>query len=204
MSERSELITQELEAQLKELFQKLEKRVIIKCVLDESQKESGEMRGMIGHMASLSDLISLEVIDKSEASLSDVEHLPLTMIWNDNGYTGNSFHGVPGGQEMNSFIISILMAGGAKKVESLAGIKGEHKIQVLVSLACHHCAKQVINCLQIGYASDNVDVAMYDARLYPDLVEKYKIERIPLTVIDDKINFMGVKEIEEIVDILNT
>ena len=113
MSERSELITQELEAQLKELFQKLEKRLIIKCVLDESQKESGEMRGMIGHMASLSDLISLEVIDKSEASLSDVEHLPLTMIWTDNGYTGNSFHGGPGGQEMNSFIISILMDGGA-------------------------------------------------------------------------------------------
>ena len=45
---------------------------------------------------------------------------------------------------------------------------------------------------------------MYDARLYPDLVEKYKIERIPLTVIDDKINFMGAKEIEEIVDILNS
>lgn len=203
MGEKSELISQELEAQLQTLFQKLENKVVLKCVLDEAQKESSEMKRMVSHMADLSDLVEVQIVDKQEVVTKDVAHLPLTMIYKEDTDTGISFHGVPGGQEMNSFVVAVLMAGGAKKLEAKDGrVEGKHSIDILVSLSCHHCAKQVMNCFQIAYLSEQVEAAMYDARLYPDLVEKYKIERIPMTIIDGETTIMGVKEIEELIAIL--
>ena len=80
MGEKSELISQELEAQLQGLFQKLENKVVLKCVLDEAQKESLEMKRMVSHMADLSDLVEIQIVDKQEVVSKDVTHLPLTMI----------------------------------------------------------------------------------------------------------------------------
>lgn len=202
MCEKSELISLDLETQLKELFQKLESKVVVKCLFDETQKESLEMKRMVYHIASLSDMIEIEICEKKEAVSKDVEHLPLSMIFKDTEDTGISFHGVPSGQEINSFIVAILMAGGAKKPEANGKIEGKHTIDILVSLSCHHCAKQVMNCQQIAFLYNQVAASMYDARLYPDLVEKYKIERIPMTIIDGKNVLMGVKEIDDLIDCL--
>lgn len=52
--------------------------------------------------------------------------------------------------------------------------------------------------------SDYVTADMYDAKLYSDLIEKYKIERVPMTVINDEIVVMGQKTIDEIVKSLTT
>lgn len=49
-----------------------------------------------------------------------------------------------------------------------------------------------------------VTADMYDAKLYSDLIEKYKIERVPMTVINDEIVVMGQKTIDEIVKSLTT
>lgn len=199
MGEKSELITSDLEMQLQELFQKLENEVVLKCVFDEAQKESEEMKRMVNHIAKLHELIKVEMISKEETGACDMEHLPLTMIYQGDTDTGISFHGVPGGQEINSFIMALLLAGGAKKTDiKIDEIQGEHRIDIMVSLACHHCAKQVIHCEQLAFLSKHVKASMYDARLYPDLVEKYQIERIPMTIIDNSTTLMGVKEIEEI------
>lgn len=43
---------------------------------------------------------------------------------------------------------------------------------------------------------------MIDARLYPHLAEQYKIERIPMTVINEDEVLLGVKTIEQMYDIL--
>lgn len=45
---------------------------------------------------------------------------------------------------------------------------------------------------------------MIDARLYPELVEQYKIERIPMTVINEKEVLLGSKNMDEIYQILRT
>ena len=43
---------------------------------------------------------------------------------------------------------------------------------------------------------------MIDARLYPELVEKYKIERIPMTIINEKEVLLGNKNMDENYQIL--
>ena len=77
-------------------------------------------------------------------------------------------------------------------------------MKIFVSLSCHHCAKQVIACQQMAAFSEAVEARMIDARLYPHLAEEYKIERIPMTVINDKEVLLGVKTAEEMYQILKS
>ena len=76
-------------------------------------------------------------------------------------------------------------------------------IKIFVSLACHHCPHVVAACHKIALLNPNVEAHMYDANLYPDLVSDYKIERVPMMVVNDTISYYGKKSIEEIANLLN-
>lgn len=41
---------------------------------------------------------------------------------------------------------------------------------------------------------------MIDAGLYPDLVEKYEIERVPVIIINNSQKYLGSKSIDELID----
>lgn len=43
---------------------------------------------------------------------------------------------------------------------------------------------------------------MIDAALYPELVEKFNISRVPMMITNDRDIYMGSKTIEEIVNLL--
>ena len=51
-------------------------------------------------------------------------------------------------------------------------------------------------------ANPNIEAAMIDARLYPDLVERYRIERVPFLIVNDQDTFMGNKTLEDVVNLL--
>ena len=72
-----------------------------------------------------------------------------------------------------------------------------------MSLACHHCPHVVAACQKIALANPRVTAEMYDARLYPDIIEKYQIERVPMTVINDSKVILGQKTIKEFVKVLS-
>ena len=71
-----------------------------------------------------------------------------------------------------------------------------------MSLACHHCPGVVAACQQLAMANPNIEAAMIDARLYPDLVERYRIERVPFLIVNDQDTFMGNKTLEDVVNLL--
>ena len=43
---------------------------------------------------------------------------------------------------------------------------------------------------------------MIDAGLYPDLVEKYELERVPVIIINDKEKYVGAKTIDQIIELV--
>ena len=79
-------------------------------------------------------------------------------------------------------------------------IKSKIDIKIFVSLACHHCPHVVATCQKIAIANPNVTADMYDPKLYPDIVEKYNIERVPMMIVNDSHIIMGQKSMEEIVN----
>lgn len=214
ISPESSLITPELEEQLLGVLGKLTGEVHLVCVADLEEKASVEMAELVRHVTGLSDRLSCQFYTPEEAREKcpklDVSLLPVTALYRQETYTGISFHGVTGGKEMNSFVLALYNVAGPgqemdKRIQKkLAKLTHRNEIKIFVSLSCHHCAQQVITCQRMAAESECIEARMIDARLYPDLAAEYKIERIPMTVINEKEVLLGTKTMEQIYQILKT
>ncbi len=207
--ETSDLISEELKAQMSPLFARMTRPVTLTAVLDPEQEKSIEMGAFLKAIVSCSDLLSLKLYEKDENLKVQEElhgeHLPVVGIYTDI-YTGACFHGTPGGKEINSLIAAICFAGGAAQpldkrlLKYISSIRKKLEIKIFVSLACHHCPHVVAACQKIAITGENITADMYDAKLYEDIQKKYKIERVPMMVVNDSVTIMGQKSIEEIVN----
>lgn len=210
ISGESALLDEKTKETLKGIFGKLTREVELKAVVDLKEEKSLEMASFLKGIAALDShiLLSLYAPEEGEGLGMDTEHLPATGFFLDGVYQRTAFHGVPGGKEINSFVIGIynlagpgqeLSRGTVKKIEKLSW---PVRIKICVSLACHHCPGVVIACQRIAMMNPVIQAEMYDANLYPDLVEAYRIERVPLVVLNDRDIFMGPRSIEDLVQLL--
>ena len=206
--EKSPLIVPALEEQLKTLFARLTTEVALTAILGDDDK-SREMGSFLCHLCSLSPLLRLQLLEPGEnpaldAAL-DASLLPATAV----GGTRMVFHGVPGGKEITAFAGAILNAGGAAKpldrftMKDITKIKSPMTLQVCVSLACQHCAQLVLHAQRIAWENELVTAHMIDANLYPGLVRELNLQRVPLTVINEKKQIPGGKTMAELTTLLN-
>lgn len=205
ISEESPLLDENTKETLKGVFAKLDKDIVIKSVVDLQEEKSAEMASFLKGIASFSNRICLELYEVSEgAGLEmDTSRLPATGFYIGSSYSGAAFHGVPGGKEINSFVIGIYnLAGPGQElskstVKKIEKIKHPVSVKICVSLACHHCPGVVIACQRIAMLNPLVKAEMYDANLYPDLVKDYQIERVPLVILNDRDTYAGPRTIED-------
>ncbi|MDO5408621.1 MAG: thioredoxin family protein [Eubacteriales bacterium] len=209
ISAESALLDEATKATIQNVFGRLTKDVVLKAVVALQQEKSAEMASFLKGVAALSPHIQVEFYGPEEADglEMDTEHLPATGFYLDGVYQRVAFHGVPGGKEINSFVIGIYNLAGpgqeiaAGTLKKIGKLKKPVHAKICVSLACHHCPGVVIACQQIAMKSDCISAEMYDANLYPDLVERYKIERVPLVALNDRDVFMGPRTIEDLVQL---
>ena len=204
---RSGLVNELLEGQMKTLFAKLSAPVELTCILDSGVK-SAEMAAMLNHIASLSELLSVRFLapgeDPALDEALDASLLPATAV----GCSRMVFHGVPGGKEITAFASAILNAGNAAKaldkytMKDIAKIAKPMTLQVCVSLACTHCCQLVAAAHRIAWENEHVTAHMIDANLYPELVQKLNIQRVPYTVINGRDGFPGGKTMAELTTLL--
>lgn len=196
----SPLISPLLESQLKQLLEKLARPVELTCAVDGSEK-SAEMTTFLRHLCRLSPKLSCGFTEGGEL-------LPATGVAGAGEQPRMFFHGIPGGKEINAFAAAILTAGGAAKpldkptLKDIGKIKKPMTLQVCVSLGCQHCAQLVSYTQRIAWENENVTVHMIDANLYPELVAKYKIERVPLTIVNGQTQIPGGKTMAELTSLL--
>jgi len=211
LSDRSPLISDELEAQLKPLLERIEKPLTLVCVVDGGDK-SEEMATFLKQLVGYSSELSLTLLDpgqdpKADEAL-DPTYLPATGFLSGEDYSGMVFHGVPGGKEFNSFAAALLVAAGAAKpldkptLKDISKINQPARLDVCVSLMCHHCAKTVMSAQRIAAENPLVKAHMIDANLYPDLVERYHIERVPIVIARNKIVGNGEMTIPELCGVI--
>lgn len=105
----SPLLDEKLQGELKKIFGKMEFPVTLKAAIDMEDEKSKEMALFLKTAASLSDLLTLELYTPQEAESLEfhTDYLPATGLYKDGVYSGVSFHGVPGGKEINSFVLAI-------------------------------------------------------------------------------------------------
>lgn len=216
LPQESELVNEELKAQLKEIFNKLDRTLTLRAVLEEGAAgadASRELGAFLKAVAGISDKLTLEVetagADERLDKELDASLLPVAGLYRDGVYLGAAFHGVPGGEEINSFALAIYNAAGPgqavdeKLMKRIGKLKKENHIKVFVSLSCHHCPNVVTAGQRLALLSPRVTCEMVDARLYPELVKRYQISRVPVVVLNDSAVYVGEKDMGELLKLLS-
>ncbi|HAX74146.1 MAG TPA: thioredoxin reductase [Firmicutes bacterium] len=210
---KSALLNDALRQQIAGILARMEKEVTLVTVVDETNGKSIELRDLVLDMADLGDKLHAKVVKKGEdVALEAKVHadkFPVVAMLNAAGeYSGVKFHGVPGGHELNSFILSIYnLAGPGQALEPavLAEIKSISKptnLKIAVSLSCHLCPDVVVSAQRLAIENENIEAEMLDLANFNDLKTKHKIMSVPALIINDEKVVFGSKSIAEMVQLL--
>lgn len=207
----SPLLDAALKAQLTPIFAKMSHPVTIKAITDLACDKGMELAVFLNAVTALSPKLSLELYspdEKDQVPELDPAWLPVTGLYRDGAYGRVSFHGIPGGKEINSFVLAIYnLAGPGQELDEklkkkILELDCQVNIKICVSLACHHCPGVVAACQRIAILNPGIQAEMIDAALYEDLVKQYDIKRVPMMIFNDKDIYMGNKDLAEIVELL--
>ena len=132
----------------------------------------------------------------------------VSLLNSNKDYSGVKFHGIPGGHELNSFVLAIYNLSGPGQaldpniVEQIKAINKPTNLKVCISLSCQLCPDVVVATQRIAMLNPNVETEMIDISLFPDIRKEHKIMSVPAVIVnDDKIHF-GAKKIDEILKLI--
>ena len=205
------LLNDAIRGQLKGIFERMEKDVTLVSIVDESMPKSVELRNFLSEIAELGEKVHLELHKKGQNTEVEekihADKYPVVALLNHAGeYSGVKFHGVPGGHELNSFILAIYNLAGpgqaldAEIAESIKAIDKDVNVKVMVSLACHYCPDVVVSAQRIAIMNKHVEAEMVDISQFPELKTKYKVMSVPAMIINDQNVIFGAKKINEIIE----
>ncbi len=198
----NKLFTKEMQAQLETVFERMEHPLILKLFLDD-RPISNELKEYMENLADLTDKLSIEIVNETS------EFPPCVKLYdNNNKYTGLAFHGVPGGHEFTSFVLSLYNSAGKGQFmeeeirKRILCLKKKIEIKILVSLSCTMCPELVIAVQHIATVAENIIAEVYDIHHFEELKNKYHVMSVPCVVINDEHVFFGKKNMKEVVEIL--
>lgn len=210
---KNSLLNDNLRAQLKGVLSKFENNISLVSIVDESNAKSIELRDLILDIADLGDKVEALIYKKGEnPEIEEKVHAdkyPIVAILNKDGdYAGVKFHGVPGGHELNSFILAMYnIAGPGQALEEsvlneIRSIDKKVNIKVGVSLSCHVCPDVVVAAQKIAIENPNIETEMLDISNFPELKSKHKIMSVPAIIVNDSKVYFGGKKLQDILNLI--
>ncbi|WP_294725155.1 FAD-dependent oxidoreductase [uncultured Fusobacterium sp.] len=202
-----------IQNQLKDIFTKFDKKVKVVLIKDPEIAKSTQMEEFLSEISSLSDKIDFQSLNKNEnlelEKKIDAERFPTIAFFDqDNNFKGVKFSTLPGGHELNSFILTLYnIAGAGQKIseeskKKIDGISTPHKIKIGITLSCSRCPESVQSAQRIAIENSNLDVEVIDVFTFPKFREKFEIMSVPAIIIDDKLAGFGQKNIEQFLDLI--
>lgn len=213
VTKRSNLLNDALRSQLKGVLDRLENDVTLVSIVDENLNKSIELRDLVLDIAALGDKVKAKIYKKGESgeieNKINADKYPVVALLDKTGnYSGVKFHGVPGGHELNSFILAIYNSGGPGQQiseEILSDIKKIDKkvnVKVCVSLSCHLCPDVVVASQRIAIENEGVEAEMIDISGFKEIKDKFKIMSVPAIIVNDEKVYFGAKKINEIINLI--
>lgn len=200
-----ETFTAEMKQQLEAVFNRMERRLVLKLFLD-NRSVSTELEHFITELVSLSDKLTVMVAERNDTK----NNAPCVRVFLESGEdTGIAFHGVPGGHEFTSFVLGLYNASGSgQKIDELTcqkiqDIKNLVDMKILVSLSCTMCPDVVIACQRIATKNPDIRAEVFDIQHFEDIRNKYNVMSVPCLIINDDKVFFGKKNITQIVELIS-
>jgi thioredoxin-disulfide reductase len=157
-------------------------------------------RELLAELVSFSNKLELKVYDfvlnGDEVSNYGIDKIPATAVTGEKDH-GIRFYGLTAGYEFTSLLEAIVMvstgqSGLNPELETLVKNIGEQvHLQVFVTLTCPYCPKMVRVAHQFAFVNDNIRADMVESSEFPHLVQRYGVNGVPKTVINEKYAFSG-------------
>ena len=210
---RSALLNDALRGQIATVLGRMENNVTLVTIVDPTNEKSIELRDLVIDIADLGDKLEAVVKTKGEdAALEakvNADKFPVVaLIDKDGNYAGVKFHGVPGGHELNSFLLAIYNLAGpgqaldASVLEAIKAVDKKVNIKVAVSLSCHLCPDVVVGAQRIAIENPNVEAEMLDIANFPELKTKHKVMSVPCMIVNDEKVTFGSKSIQDMLNFI--
>ena len=144
------------------------------------------------------------VLDKEKAAEYGVDRVPAIIIAAP-GRDRIRYYGAPLGNELPTLLQAISMAATGETgltEQSRAQLKTLSRpvaLQVFFTPTCVYCPQMISLANQAAIESPLVTAVAIDATEFPDLVQRYKVNGVPMTVINDAMEIMGAAPEEDFV-----
>lgn len=202
-----------LREQMAPILKRFENRIGLLAVLEDDSELDGEIRTFLTEFASLTDKVDVEFLKKGrdperEKAVNATIFPTVAVLRPDGRYTGIQFHGVPGGHEINSFILALYNTAGPGQAigeDTLGKIRGVEKkvnLKIGVSLSCTLCPDVVAAAQLMALHNPLIEAEMIDVARYPAFKNQYSIMSVPAIVADDKRLSFGKKTLEELLELI--
>ena len=202
-----------LKKQLTEIALKFENNIELVLIKNSVNEKSFEMEKAMKDISSVSDKIKLSIYEEGEnkdlEKAINVERFPTIAILDKNGaFSGIKYSTVPGGHELNSFILAMYnVAGPGQKLsdetlEKIRNIKRKINVKIGISLSCSNCPETVQSVQRIAVENKNIQVEIIDVLTFRDFKEKHEIMSVPAMVVNDRGIYFGRKNIDEVLHFL--
>ena len=206
-----ELLTPQIKAQLSGVFGKLSSPVTVRLWKNDSAL-SQSMEAFLEELKGISENVKTEM---AQGTPPEGLLLPSFEILGEHSPASNiHFHGVPGGHELNSFVIAIYNSGSSGQAvdedtrAAVMAVDHPVNIRVFVSLSCTMCPETVMSAQRAATLNSNITAEMFDLAHFPDLRAKYSVMSVPCAIITGKDGELkpvfGKKNLAEIAAILKT
>jgi glutaredoxin-like protein len=163
-----------------------------------------ETRSIAEEVAELSDKITVEVYDFEDdaevAAEYNIDKIPATVVMKGGDAPkdyGIRYFGIPSGYEFSSLIENIIMVSegdsglSAETKEWVATLEQPLHLQVFVTPTCPYCPRAVLLAHQLAMESDMIRGDMVEAIEFPHLSNKYQVQGVPRTVINETVHMEG-------------
>lgn len=199
------LLREEDRNALREEFSKLEQPVKLVMFTQEMEcRYCSETRELVEEISGLSDSISAEIFDlvkdaevAQEYNIDKIPAIALVKEGDEPKDYGIRYFGIPSGYEFSSLITDIMMVSSgdsglsAETKNWAAGLESPVHLQVFVTPTCPHCPQAVILAHRLAMESDMIQADMVEAIEFPGLSNKYQVQGVPRTVINETVHMEG-------------
>jgi glutaredoxin-like protein len=204
------LLDDQTREEVKKIFELLQTPVILE--LFTMKIECGlckETHELMSELVALSPKLSLELHEQeSESELANQLHIdkvPAIIMKTDKDF-GIRFFGIPAGYEFTAFMASLLLVSRGElhltpaTIAFLDTLNKPVHIEVITSPTCPYCPMMVMEAHQMAYYSKYITSDMVEVSEFPMLMNKYKIEGVPRTVINETYFLDGAAPEEMLVE----